>query len=494
MFQSSKTLAHLSMGRLQAILSVALLAAPVLTALSATAVAQPSLRDEALATAKGAVKFLQQEVSTRGGYLWRYSADLSQREGEGVVVSETVWTQPPGTPTVGEAFLDLYAATQDPLFLNAAQAAGEALRQGQMLSGGWQASVEFEPERRAKWAYRTNAKQHRRAKDQSSLDDDKTQASLRFIIRLDSALMMMDEQVHEMALFALEGLLTKGQFPNGGFPQVFGSNLKNSAHTQVHPNARARYPAAWSREYQGHQEYWYRLTLNDNLAPDLFDALFLAYETYQDERYRAAAIKLADFLLLAQLPEPQPAWAQQYNYDMEPIWARKFEPAAVTGGESQGVIRTLLSIYRKTGEPKYLEPIPRTIAFLKRSQLADGRLARFYELQTNRPLYFTKDYKVTYDDSDMPTHYAFQVSNSVASLEREYEKLLSLSKEELATSQKRISRASQQEVQQIVSEVDERGIWLSAMDMRYHKSPGPVIDMRETVKKLKLLAAYLQND
>ena len=31
-----------------------------------------------------------------------------------------------------------------------------------------------------------------------------------------------------------------------------------------------------------------------------------------------------------QMPDPQPGWAQQYDYDMRPMWARKFEPAAIT--------------------------------------------------------------------------------------------------------------------------------------------------------------------
>ena len=34
------------------------------------------------------------------------------------------------------------------------------------------------------------------------------------------------------------------------------------------------------------------------------------------------------------------------------------------------------------------KPVPRAIQYFRKSQLKDGRLARFYELQTNRPLYF----------------------------------------------------------------------------------------------------------
>ena len=117
-------------------------------------------------------------------------------------------------------------------------------------------------------------------------------------------------------------------------------------------------------------------------------------------------LKFGDFLILAQLPEPQPAWAQQYNHELQPIWARKFEPPAIAGRESEDAIETLLYLTEVTGEKRFLEPIPRSIAWLKRSQLPDGQIARFYELSTNTPLYFVKDtYELTYDDSNLPTHY-----------------------------------------------------------------------------------------
>ncbi|MEC8556748.1 MAG: pectic acid lyase [Planctomycetota bacterium] len=450
---------------------------------------------DAMAAAKKAVRFLTEEVSTEGGYLWRYSADLALREGEGIVTTQTVWTQPPGTPTMGEAFLDLYAATGDQQFLAAARQVGEALRKGQMLSGGWQASIEFEPQRRVKWAYRTHAKQPRKAKDQSSLDDDKSQSAMRFVVRLDKALEFQDEAVHDMAVFALNGLIEHGQFANGGFPQVYSRMLKGSLPDEIDPNAPASFPESWSRKYEGHQNYWYRPTLNDNLAPDVFATLMLAHRVYSEERYREAAIKLADFLLLAQLPEPQPAWAQQYSYAMQPIWARKFEPAAITGGESQGVIRTLLDIYLCTGEQKYLKPIPRALDYLERSQVPDGRLARFYELGSNRPLYFTKDYQLTYDDSDMPTHYGFQVASSVAKLRAKYKEVSALTQTQLEkrreASRRPKRRVREKEVVAIMQSIDERGAWVSTEGLRYHKRPGAVIDMLRTTESLSTLAAFL---
>ena len=99
------------------------------------------------------------------------------------------------------------------------------------------------------------------------------------------------------------------------------------------------------------------------------------------------------------MPDPQPGWAQQYNYDMVPIWARKFEPPAITAWEAQDVMETLIKISHHTGDKKYLEPIPRALAYYKKCLLPDGRVARYYELKTNKPLYMDQNYKLTYDES-----------------------------------------------------------------------------------------------
>ncbi|MCA9217868.1 MAG: pectic acid lyase [Planctomycetales bacterium] len=456
------------------------------------ATAADELKKAALATAKQATAFLTDRVSTEGGYLWRYSSDLTLKEGEGVVTTQTVWVQPPGTPSVGEAFVHLYEATDDTQFLDAARAVGEALRRGQMRSGGWQAMIEFEPDLRAKWAYRTNSTLSPRAKDQSTLDDDKTQSAIRFVIQLDRALQFKDAQVHEMAIYSLDGLLQNGQLPNGGFPQVWTD--KKIGHDED-SGLRASFPETWSREYHGHGEYWYRYTLNDNLAPDVLDTLFLAAEVYGDSRYSDAALTLADFLLLAQLPEPQPAWAQQYSFDMQPIWARKFEPPAVTGGESQGVIETLFAAYRYTGDKKYLAPIPRAIEYLEKSKLPDGRLARFYELRTNRPLYFTKDYQLTYDDSDIPAHYSFKTVSRLDRLRQEYNTLVQPDalKRVPVRSRRFASDLSpdQKQIQTIISSTDDRGAWVTNSGLRYHKAKGEVIDMRVAVANLRALAQFL---
>ncbi|MCA9062868.1 MAG: pectic acid lyase [Planctomycetaceae bacterium] len=414
---------------------------------------QPSAAD-AEAAMKKAARYFHSKVAVHGGYVYYYSLDLKQRLGEGKAAPQEIWVQPPGTPTVGMAFLDAWDATDDQFFLNAARDAANALVDGQLESGGWQASIDFDPAGKNTGNYRSG-KGRRKGTNNSSLDDDKTQAALRLLMRVDKALQFQDERIHECVQFALESLL-KAQFANGGFPQVW------KAPVSEQPVVLAQFPNYDWRTEGRIKEYWNYYTLNDGLAGTVCETLWQAWETYHDQRYRDAVIRLGDFLILAQLPEPQPAWAQQYNYEMQPMWARKFEPAAVTGLESQDAIATLLTISEKTGEDRFLKPIPAALEWMKRSELPDGRLARFYELQTNRPLYMVRDvYELTYDDSRLPTHYGFKVGNARERLTAELERIRDgRPKPESSPNLRSLARSAGS----VISQMDDMGRWITTAD------------------------------
>jgi hypothetical protein len=115
-------------------------------------------------------------------------------------------------------------------------------------------------------------------------------------------------------------------------------------------------------------------------------------------------------------------------------------------------MKALLLLYRETGNKKYLEPLPRALAYYRRSLLPEAAnpseirrracpgstpcLARFYELKTNRPLYITKGtrvsavgqgstmvdgYELSYSDASVITHYGVLVSGAgLEQIEREY--------------------------------------------------------------------------
>lgn len=455
--------------------------------------ADEPLRREAADALRRATAFYHGQVAVHGGYVYRYSHDLSKREGEGKTGDDTVWVQPPGTPTVGEAFVDAYERTGEGYLRDAARAAGECLRRGQLESGGWTDRIEFQPAERMRFAYRVDERHGKRPFNVTTFDDDKTQSALRMLMRLDQALQFHDARIREATQFALDAVL-KAQFPNGGWSQGY-SEFPDATR---HPLRPASFPETWPREYPG-GAYWRFYTFNDNAVADTIDTLLLAARIYDEPRYRAAALQAGDFILLAQLPEPQPAWAQQYDFEMHPVWARKFEPPAVSGGESQGLIKTLLRLYEESGDRKYLKPIPRAIAYLKKSELEPGRLARFYELKTNRPLYFTRDYQLTYDDADVPTHYGFKVSHRLDQLQRSHQELDSLSPDELtarrnARRRRGSSRPGDQQVRAVIEALDERGAWVTEGKLSYHgKSDDTrrIIDSTVFCRNLDILSRYV---
>jgi hypothetical protein len=451
-----------------------------------SAFAEEFTAEQASAALRKAVGFFHGEVATEGGYLWRYSADLVRREGEGKADAQTIWVQPPGTPSVGMALLKAWRSTGDAYYRDAARDAAMALVRGQLRSGGWDHAVYFD-ERRGKYAYRVEPAGGER--NTSSLDDETTQAAVRFLMEMDRALEFKDDVIHEAALYALQAILD-AQYPNGAWPQRF-TGPPDPAEFPVKP---ASYPESWSRTHPD-ADYTRYYTFNDNGIADTIALMFDAARVYDDKRYRDAAIKAADFILLAQMPDPQPAWAQQYNRDMQPAWARRFEPPAVTGGESQGIIGTLIAVYRETGDSKYLDAAERALAYLRKSVLPDGRLARFYELKTNTPLYFTKDYVLTYSDADMPTHYSFKSGNRLDELARELAEARAGKAPGAAGETEPPEAESRGKAARAAAEsLDERGAWVEVGRLRYHGDDDPVrevIDCGTFIRNVGALADFI---
>jgi PelA/Pel-15E family pectate lyase len=409
-----------------------------------------TLREEAETALRKTATYYRTNVARHGGYVYYYSPDLSRRLGEGIAGPDEIWVQPPGTPTVGMAYVAAYRATGDRQYLDAARETAGALLHGQLQSGGWTASIDFNPRGPRVGQYR-NGKG--RGKNNSTLDDGITQSALRFLAQTDQALEFKDAAIHDSVEIASQALL-KAQYACGAFPQVW------TGPVPMVPGKPANYPDYDWRTEGRIKNYWDMYTLNDGLAGTVTTTLLDLHGIYQDDKYLDAVRRLGDFLILSQLPEPQPAWAQQYSHAMQPIWARRFEPPAVTGGESQDVLETLTRIYRATGDKKYLEPIPRAIDYLKKSRLDDGRLARYYELRSNKPLYMTRrgdEYTLTYDDGNLPDHYGWKVDSRLESIEREYD-LLASGQKPTAT---QATAPTAEQVRKIIADLDDQDRWIS---------------------------------
>jgi len=419
-----------------------------LLVLPALLVAQAPSKEDVLRTMRKAADFYRHKVSTNDGYHFYYTADLSYGRSESAEGPTQVEVQREATPIVALAYLDAYEATGDRTYLGYARDAAHALVKGQLCSGGWDYLIEFDPEKRKRYQYGEDGGCGGAGRNVTTLDDNVTQAAIRVLMRVDKALDFSDAAIHESARLALDRLIA-AQYPVGAWPQRFSAPPDFSRF----PVKRASYPETWSRKWPG-PEFQQHYTFNDNSIADAIDTMLEAARIYNEPRYRSSAENGGQFILLAQMPDPQPAWAQQYDSDMHPAWARVFEPPSVTGGESQGILRVLMTLYRETGDRKYLEPIPRALEYLKRSfvpradaetfrRLPSGPvLARFYELKTNRPLYITKGtrlnvagmgsrlvdgYEISYTPESVITHYGVLVSgNQLNAIEEDYRKLAAM--------------------------------------------------------------------
>src|SRR5262245_42432167 len=282
--------------------------------------AEDALAREARATMEKAAAFMR-SIATEGGYLWRYSPDLLTRAGENPATATQIWVQPPGTPSMGMVFLRAYEATGDARYLDAAKAAADALAVGQLESGGWDYLVEFDPKLSGNWYRRTDvgkisASDSAKRKNISTFDDDNTQSALRLLLAVADASKGSNEsrdlRIREARHYALTKLLA-AQRPNGGWPQRWTGQPVDPKN---YPVQKARFPKDYPREYPK-ENYMGHYTLNDNTQRDCVMTLLDAAKRVGSAQYRAAALRGGDFLLLAQLPEPQPSWAQQYNPQLE---------------------------------------------------------------------------------------------------------------------------------------------------------------------------------
>jgi len=389
-------------------------------------VSYSALAKEAEQSLEKGIAFLQ-SLAIEGGYVYHYTLDGKEKWGEGKTDDRTIEVQPPGTPAVGMSFLRAYKVTQNRQFLTAAENAAKALIKGQNELGGWQHKIYFD----------------RPTGTMVSFDDNQTQSAISFLMALDQE---VDDAKLSAAVDKALDMMIQSQLEHGGWPH--------------------RYP--WQGNYHDHA------TFNDQGINDCIRVMIEADQYYDREDVTRSLAKVGRFMMISQLPPPQPGWAQQYNEFLQPAWARTFEPPAVCPSASLHNINSLIDLFLHTGNRQYLEPIPDALRWLKDSQLPNGKWGRFLEIGTNKPLYYDRG-RIRVDSLhqlslERRTGYGYEtdLSQSLQNTERRYLRItgvIAAEPEDAAS----VLNALVPEVTEILKNQDEQGRWIVRQD-KFRKS------------------------
>jgi len=267
----------------------------------------------------------------------------------------------------------------------------------------------------------------------STIDNSSTYTQLSFLARAFTA---QQQRRHADAYFKGLDYLLKAQYANGGWPQF----------------------------YPDLEGYYKHITYNDDAMIGVMKLLRdiaakkPEYLFVDDARRKKAAVaveKGIECILKTQIvvDGKKTVWCAQHDeVTLAPAAARKFELVSLSGGESVGIVRFLMSIDKPS--PDVVASIKAAIAWFEKSKLtgikwvavpdptkihgfdrvvvkdptAGPLWARFYDIKTNRPIFVGRDSVVHYDVAEIEDErrngYAWYVDSAADLLSNDYPRWL----------------------------------------------------------------------
>lgn len=259
-----------------------------------------------------------------------------------------------------------------------------------------------------------------------TFDNGATISELRFLVR---AFLATKELRYQEAF--LKGLthILDAQYASGGWPQYYPPGKGYNRH----------------------------ITYNDNVMVGILELLRDVAESpdyeYLKTEHRTKAEKAISngiaCILRTQIKQngKLSAWCAQHDErTLEPAWARSYEPPSISGAESVGVVRFLMSIDNPT--PEIITAVEGAVIWFENVAIKGIRVeeftdtdgeddkrvvadadagpiwARFYEIGTNRPIFLDRDAVVRYSFSEIGqerrTGYAYYGGWAAKLISREY--------------------------------------------------------------------------
>jgi PelA/Pel-15E family pectate lyase len=258
----------------------------------------------------------------------------------------------------------------------------------------------------------------------ATIDNGATTTQLRYLAKILTA---KNIEAHRAAFFKGLDYLLAMQYENGGFPQFFPLQNNYSRYITFNDNAMIN-----------------ALKLLRDIAKKKEDFLFV------DEERRLKAEKAVEkaipLILKTQVVVggKKTVWAAQYDENtLKPAPARAFEPACLTAGESVGIVRFLMLDGRPNQET--IDAVESAIKWFQKNKLSGLRWetkgkehllvkdraappiwARFYQMETMRPIFIGRDGVIRYDVAEIEAErrngYAWYVAEPNELLNEDYPK------------------------------------------------------------------------
>ncbi len=269
----------------------------------------------------------------------------------------------------------------------------------QRRSGGWPKNTDMA---RRLEPFEARQVEAAKADADSTIDNGSTTTELRFLARVHTA---APAERFRAAFVAGLDYLFAAQYPNGGWPQFYPLRTDYSRYITFNDNA---------------------MTNVMSLLRDVADGRppVALVDPARRTRARTACEKGVAVILASQIAVKGrlTAWCAQVDAQtLEPRQARTYEHPSISGSESVGIVRLLMTIEHPSAA--VITAVESAVAWFREVQLAGMRVvqradasvpggtdrvvvqdpaapplwARFYEIGTNRPIFSGRDSVVRYN-------------------------------------------------------------------------------------------------
>ncbi len=238
----------------------------------------------------------------------------------------------------------------------------------------------------------------------NTIDNGATTTPMRFLALVAQA---TGEERYRAAFTAGLQYLLAAQYPNGGWPQFWPLRAGYYSHITYNDGAMANVLELLRHVAGGRPPYGF-------------------VETGQRARAASAVERGIGVILRTQVTQRGrlTAWCAQHDErTLAPAWARNYEPPSLSGHETVGIVRLLMGVERPS--PAVIAAVEGAVAWLGSVALTGLRMetftdpqgqpdrrvvadasagplwARFYELETNRPIFLGRDRVVRYRLSEI---------------------------------------------------------------------------------------------